>query len=137
MDIYDDGNVPPIVLVGNKIDLDKNHIAYDPNINDDGDDDDKNSNRKYSNSDSNEEDKLLTQGTPERQVTFEQAVEFGRKIGVAHYIETSAKTGYNVENMIGKIVRHLINIKYRNEQKKRGRKTTTSETKWWTKCQIL
>eukprot|EP01083_Nonionella_stella_P259706 886403_1 len=71
MDIYDDGNVPPIVLVGNKIDLDKNHIAYDPNINDDGDDDDKNSNRKYSNSDSNEEDKLLTQGTPERQVTFE------------------------------------------------------------------
>eukprot|EP00483_Globobulimina_turgida_P001116 UN01118 len=126
-EVYDDGNIPPIILVGNKVDLDQNHVTYQCTSADDD-----NNKINMRNSQGNIKEK------PERQVTVEEAVEFGRKIGVVEYIETSAKSGYNVENMIGKIVRHLINMKYSAEQKKLGRKMTTVEsTKWWAKCQIL
>ena len=104
-EVYDDqNNIPPIILVGNKVDLDENHIAYiDPSQEIDQDEDDEDDEedeppkkgrrangrvKDYSDSDSDVEPEKL-----ERQVTFEEAVAFGRKIGVSHYVETSAKSG--------------------------------------------
>ena len=118
-EVYDE-NVPPIILVGNKVDLDENHIAYVA-PNDEDEDDRKGKNRE----------------APKREITFDEAVAFGKKLGAVYYIETSAKTGYHVQSMIGKLVRHIVNKKYSEEQKKRSKSKGSSNKKWWTKCTVL
>ena len=44
--------------------------------------------------------------------------------------------GYNVDHMFGKIVRHLINQRYHEEEDKRKPQDNDGK-KWWSKCQIL
>merc|ERR1719461_2094817 len=106
-------------------------MAYTPmNDEDEQNEDDEPEKDEYGN--------IKVRDIPKREITFEEAVAFGKKLGAVHYIETSAKTGYHVDSMIGKMVRHLLNAKYSEEQKKRKKKSTSSANKkWWTKCTVL
>eukprot|EP00486_Rosalina_sp_Unknown_P014913 CAMPEP_0201596132 /NCGR_PEP_ID=MMETSP0190_2-20130828/192905_1 /ASSEMBLY_ACC=CAM_ASM_000263 /TAXON_ID=37353 /ORGANISM="Rosalina sp." /LENGTH=264 /DNA_ID=CAMNT_0048056357 /DNA_START=455 /DNA_END=1249 /DNA_ORIENTATION=- len=147
-EVYDDNNVPPIILAGNKVDLDPNHPAFiDPEReaeleaqqqdNEDDDEPKKNGRRNKRVKDYSDSDDEVEEEKRERQVSYDEAMAFARKIGAAHYVETSAKSGYNVEHMVGKMVRHLINIKFKDENKSRKQSTSTSDKKWWSKCTIL
>jgi len=130
LEVYDENNCPPIILVGNKVDLDEKHVSHIPAPKEEMNELlEAPHNHEYT-----ESEQVSMREKPERQITFEKAVMFGKKIGVAHYIETSAKSGYNVENMIGKIVRKIINNRYAEEQ---NAKKKSEDKKWWSKCQIL
>ena len=83
MEVYEE-NVPPFVLVGNKCDLD---TSNDPNNNN-------SDNTNISNY--------------QRRVSFEEASELARRWRAIRYIETSAKTGYHVQDMFGGLVRYFI-----------------------------
>eukprot|EP00484_Ammonia_sp_Unknown_P017616 CAMPEP_0197043022 /NCGR_PEP_ID=MMETSP1384-20130603/19311_1 /TAXON_ID=29189 /ORGANISM="Ammonia sp." /LENGTH=317 /DNA_ID=CAMNT_0042474241 /DNA_START=52 /DNA_END=1005 /DNA_ORIENTATION=+ len=126
--VYED-EVPPIILVGNKVDLDPNHRAY---VGKDAKPPSPVVRRSYEDSD---EELVEQEG---REVSVQQAMEFAEKIGACHYVETSAKTSYNVENMVGKIVRHLVNIKYEDElASNKNKSNDDDDKKWWAKCTIL
>merc|ERR1712087_696669 len=47
------------------------------------------------------------------------------------YIETSAKTGYHVQDMFGGLVREIIGIQYAEQD------DPNEKQKWYEKCQIL
>lgn len=50
-----------------------------------------------------------------REVTEEEGQRVARDWGATRYIETSAKTGYHVQDMFGGLVREIISTKYREE----------------------
>jgi len=93
--------IPPFVLVGNKADLDT------------------------------EEAQRAHNGTYKRQVSYEEAQNLARKWEAVRYIETSAKTGYHVQDMFGGLVREIIGIQYAEQD------DISDGKKWWSKCQIL
>ena len=81
MEVYEE-NVPPFVLVGNKCDLDINSEA---NLNNDS----------------------QQMSSYQRRVSYEEASELARRWRAVRYIETSAKTGYHVQDMFGGLVRYV------------------------------
>lgn len=79
-EVYYEGDIPPIVLVGNKADLDtRESIEYH-------------------------------KGCYKRQVSYQEASDLADKWGAVRYIETSAKTGYNVRCMFGGLVRYVCTV---------------------------
>ena len=89
MEVYDEGNCPPIILVGNKVDLDEKHLAFiEPPKEEMTELLEAPHQHEYT-----ESEQVAMREKVERQITFEEAIEFGRKMNVAHYIETSAKSG--------------------------------------------
>merc|ERR1719242_1607293 len=123
MEVYDEDDCPPIILVGNKVDLDDKHHAFtEPPKEEMTELLEAPHQHEYTNS-----EQVALETKVKRQVSFEDAIHFCRKIKAAHYIETSAKTGYNVENMFGKIVRRIINNRYQEEQS--TKKTKAAEDK--------
>eukprot|EP01084_Bolivina_argentea_P195931 335998_1 len=93
--------IPPFVLVGNKADLDTPEAHQQH------------------------------KGAYKRAITYEEAQNLARKWKAVRYIETSAKTGYHVQDMFGGLVREIIAIQYQ-EQDEHNQKP-----KWYEKCQIL
>ena len=75
-------NIPPFVLVGNKADLDTPEAI------------------------------AQHKGAYKRQVSYEEAQSCARKWNAVRYIETSAKTGYHVQDMFGGLVRYAIYCTY-------------------------
>ena len=82
MEVYEE-NVPPFVLVGNKCDLDPN---------------------SDSNKNNNNEAPISNY---QRRVSVEEATELAQRWRAVRYIETSAKTGYHVQDMFGGLVRYV------------------------------
>ena len=68
--------IPPFVLVGNKADLDTPEAHQQH------------------------------KGAYKRQVSYEEAQNLARKWKAVRYVETSAKTGYHVQDMFGGLVRY-------------------------------
>jgi small GTP-binding protein len=86
-DVYD-GNIPPIILVGNKVDLDPNFKYYNESITGNGD-------LNY-----------------KREVSIKEALNILVKWkSCISYIETSAKIGYKVNDIFGTLVRDIISNK--------------------------
>lgn len=55
----------------------------------------------------------------QREVTREQAIEFAKENSISQIFETSAKTGYNVEEVFTCVGKELyIQVKSENEKKK-------------------
>mmetsp|Transcript_43810 Transcript_43810/g.72376 ORF Transcript_43810/g.72376 Transcript_43810/m.72376 type:complete len:283 (+) Transcript_43810:130-978(+) len=94
-------DIPPFVLVGNKADLDTPEAHQ------------------------------LHNGAYKRAVTYGEAQNLARKWKAARYIETSAKTGYHVQDMFGGLVREIIAGQHD------FRVDSSSKQKWYDKCQIL
>jgi len=117
-EVYEE-NVPPFVLVGNKADLDPNAQTQSNNSTNND------SNKKSQNNQSN--------AKYQREISFEEANETARKWNAIRYIETSAKTGYHVQDMFGGLVREIIGVRYREQQKSR----TPPKKPWWESCSIL
>jgi len=109
MEVYEE-NVPPFVLVGNKCDLDPNSIIN------------KNNDNKNNNQISNYQ----------RRVSFEEASELARRWHAVRYIETSAKTGFHVQDMFGGLVRQIISKQFVSQVKPQKAKKS-----FWDRCQIL
>jgi len=98
----DDEKVPPFILVGNKADLDNPEVL-------------ETNPEKY-----------------RREVTREEALETANKWGAIKYIETSALTGHNVQNLFGALVRDIIIPKLPKEAVQ-----PTRQRKWWDGCVLL
>jgi len=94
-------DIPPFVLVGNKADLDTPEAHQQH------------------------------KGAYKRQITYEEATNLARKWKAVRYIETSAKTGYHVQDMFGGLVREIIAIQYQEQD------MGQDKPKWYEKCQIL
>merc|ERR1712013_267857 len=70
-------------------------------------------------------------GAYKRQISYEEASNLARKWKAVRYIETSAKTGYHVQDMFGGLVREIIGIQYQDQD------DPNEKQKWYEKCQIL
>jgi len=99
-EVYED-DIPPLVLVGNKADLDTPEAHQQH------------------------------KGAYKRQISYEEASNLARKWKAVRYIETSAKTGYHVQDMFGGLVREIIGIQYQDQD------DPNEKQKWYEKCQIL
>jgi len=97
-----DDKVPPFILVGNKVDLD------------------------------NPEVKETNPERYRREVERDEALDTAQKWGAIKYIEASAMTGQNVQNLYGALVRDIISNKIPEEKV-----VETRQTKWWDKCVLL
>jgi hypothetical protein len=52
-----------------------------------------------------------------REVTFQRALEFAKQCGIHKVFETSAKTGFNVEEVFATVAKELyIQVKREQEQ---------------------
>jgi len=96
-DVYDD-NIPPIILVGNKIDLDPKFKFYNANLTGHGD-------LNY-----------------KREVSIDEALNLAKKWNCVRYIETSAKIGYKVSDIFGQLVRDIISSKIESQMVARNEK---------------
>jgi len=112
-DVYDD-NIPPIMLVGNKVDLDPKFKYYNANVTGQGD-------LNY-----------------KREVSIEEATNLAKKWGCVRYIETSAKIGYKVSDIFGQLVRDIISSKIESQMmsnqqsQKKGTRSTQTATLLYT-----
>lgn len=116
-EVHEESKIPPIILVGNKVDLDRKstvnkHESYSgsSNYNVDAELNDK---PKLSYVSVGSMSDMSGRG---REISFEEAVQFASKLNCIAYIETSAKTGYNVRNMFGKLVRSIVNKQIRKQR---------------------
>ena len=100
LEVYDEKPCPPIILVGNKVDLDEKHLAFiEPPKEEITELLEAPHQHEYT-----ESEQISMKEKVTRQSSFEEAIEFGRKMGVAHYIETSAKSGYLLLSLFGVVV---------------------------------
>jgi len=94
-------DIPPFVIVGNKADLDTPEAHQQH------------------------------KGTYKRQVSYEEGQALARKWKAVRYVETSAKTGYHVQDMFGGLVREIIGLQYQLQDDGKDK------PKWYEKCVIL
>lgn len=80
-EVYEETGPPPIILCGNKADLDNKEVLK--------------TNPKYY----------------QREVPTKEALKLAEKWGCCAYIETSAKTGSHVQELYGTLLRHIISPK--------------------------
>ncbi len=104
-ELYED-DVPPFIIVGNKVDIENNMVDNDEiniiitywyNLN---------RNKKNMIPVDVVNIIIMYYTILEREVMFEEGINLANKWNAIRYIETSARTGYNVENMCTNLVRY-------------------------------